>query len=79
MTPLNFYLRKVETESGTWISSLEEGLSLKCYLSDKAVRGGVRRGASVRALKSALPLGVLSLKTEMMEGSKKVKRKTQKV
>lgn len=46
----------------TRISSLEEGLSVKCYLSDKAVGGGVRGGASIRALKSALPLAVFSLK-----------------
>lgn len=32
------------------------------YLSDEAVGGGVRGGASIRALKSALPLGVLSLR-----------------
>lgn len=37
---------------------------MKLYLSDKAVGRGVRRGASIRALKSALPLGVLSLKPE---------------
>lgn len=42
--------------------SLREGLGVKCYLSDKAVWGGVRWGASIWALKSALPLGVLSLK-----------------
>lgn len=41
---------------------------MKCYLSDEAVRGGVRGGASVRALKPALPLGVLSLRTEGSEG-----------
>lgn len=32
------------------------------YLSDKAVGGGVRGGAAVRALEAALPLGVLSLR-----------------
>lgn len=41
---------------------------MKCYLSDEAVRGGVRGGASVRALKPALPLGVHSLRTEGSEG-----------
>lgn len=40
---------------------------MKCYLSDEAVRGGVRGGASVRALKPALPLGVLSLRTARSE------------
>lgn len=41
---------------------------MKCYLSDEAVRGGVRGGASIRALKPALPLGVLSLRTAGSEG-----------
>lgn len=40
------------------------GRSVKRYLPDKAVGGGVGGGASVGALESALPLGVLSLSTE---------------
>lgn len=35
---------------------------MKYYLSDKTVGGGVRGSASVGALESALPLGVLSLR-----------------
>ena len=44
---------------------------MKCYLSDKAVGGGVRGGASIRALKSALPLAVLSLGMERLGGPRR--------
>lgn len=37
---------------------------MTCYLSDKTVGGGVGGGASIGALESALPLGVLSLSVE---------------
>lgn len=43
---------------------------MKYYLSDKTVGGGVRGSASVGALESALPLGVLSLSTERLSGSR---------
>lgn len=35
---------------------------MKSYLADKAVGGGVGGGASIRALESALPFAVLSLR-----------------
>lgn len=41
---------------------------MKYYLSDKTVGGGVGGGASVGALESALPLGVLSLSVEERRG-----------
>lgn len=72
--------KKIETlKSGALISCLRRGLSVKCYLSDKAVWRGIRGRASIWALKSALPLGVLPLRGWRAEGLEKTWGDTEKV